>query len=123
MKGLLGLAAIGEALIGLILIVNPMAVIRVLFGSDIADAGIIMSRIAGIGLLSLGIACLPHAAPKGAFYGMLCYSGIASLYLLFIVITSRFVGVLLWPAIFVHIVLTALLVVVGFMQGSKHRSH
>jgi hypothetical protein len=115
-KTLLALAALGEALTGFILIVNPAVVVRLLFGSNIADAGIIVSRIAGIGLLSLGIACSPRAAPRSAFYGMLCYSGIASLYLLFIVTTSRFVGVLLWPAIFAHIVLTVLLAIVGFKQ-------
>lgn len=117
MNTLLGLAALGEALTGIVLIVSPVVVVRVLFGSDIADAGIIMSRIAGIGLLSLGIACLPHVAPRGAFYGMLSYSGIASFYLLFIVMNGRFGGVLLWPAILVHIALTVLLAIVGF----RHR--
>jgi hypothetical protein len=119
MKALLGLAGLCEALTGLILIINPAIVVRILFGSDISDAGIIMSRIAGIALSSLGIACLPQTAPRGAFYGMLCYSGIASFYLLFIVTNSRFAGVLLWPAIFVHIVLTVLLAIVGFKRGIK----
>jgi len=38
-------------------------VVRVLFAADVTGAGILMSRIAGIGLLGFGVACLPSDTP------------------------------------------------------------
>lgn len=58
MKKLLALAAVSEALTGLILLVYPPIVVRLLFGAEIVGVGIVMSRIAGISLIALGIAWL-----------------------------------------------------------------
>jgi len=59
---LLVLAAVGEAAIGLVLVVYPPIVVELLFGAETAGAGIVMSRIAGISLIALGIACWPAVA-------------------------------------------------------------
>ena len=71
MKRLLTLAALGEALAGLILLVYPFLVIRLLFDSEITGAGVVMSRIAGIALIALGVACWPDRNPRRAFFGSL----------------------------------------------------
>src|SRR5262245_17280560 len=59
MKKLLALAAMGEAGTGLVLLVYPSIVVRLLFAAEIAGAGVVMSRITGISLIALGMACWP----------------------------------------------------------------
>jgi hypothetical protein len=105
MKNVLALAAAGEAALGLVLLVYPPIVIRLLFGAEIAGAGIVMSRVAGIALMALGIACWP-GPPR---VGMLTYSGVVTLYLGYIGFAGGLTGILLWPAVVVHVILTALL--------------
>ena len=80
LKKLLALAAIAEAATGLALLVVPSLVVRLLFDAEIVGVGVIMSRLAGIALIGLGVACWPGAIPAG-IYGMLTYSVLAMLYL------------------------------------------
>jgi hypothetical protein len=109
MKKLLILAAISEALGGLILVAYPSVVIRLLFGSEVAGAGVLISRIAGISLIALAVACWPDRNPLRAFFGMLTYSLLAALYLVDVGVQGG-AGALLWPAVAAHVVLSALLV-------------
>jgi hypothetical protein len=113
-KTLLALAAVGEAATGLVLLAYPPIVVRLLFGAEIAGAGMVMSRVAGIGLIALGIACWPSRDTRGragsALCGMLTYSLLATLYLAYLGIGGEWVGRLLWPAFAAHAVLTVLLV-------------
>jgi hypothetical protein len=48
-------------------------------------------------------------ATGSAFYAMLMYNLPAALYLLFLGISGEWVGILLWPAVVVHVALTTLL--------------
>ncbi|MCK7582044.1 MAG: hypothetical protein MZV65_44860 [Chromatiales bacterium] len=113
MKIILALAAAGEAAFGLVLLVYPPAVVRLLFGAEIVGAGMVMSRVAGIALIALGIACWPGRAMRGraaaALGGMLVYSLLATLYLAYLGLGGEWAGKLLWPAVAVHAVLTVLL--------------
>jgi hypothetical protein len=113
MKKLLMLAAAGEAAVGLGLVVHPAIVVQLLFGTEIAGAGMVMSRIAGIALIALGIACWPGRAMRGraaaAPSGMLAYSLLATLYLAYLGLGGEWAGTLLWLAVAVHAVLTILL--------------
>ena len=59
MKKVLALAAAAEAGLGLVLVVYPPIVVRLLLDADIAGAGIVVSRVAGIALIALGVACWP----------------------------------------------------------------
>ena len=68
-----------------------------------------MGRITGITVIALGIACWPCATASCALAGMLTYSTLATLYLAYIRIAGGFVGILLWPAVVLHAVLTLLL--------------
>jgi hypothetical protein len=106
MKKLLALAAAGEAAMGLVLLVYPPIVVRLLFNDQIAGAGIVMSRMAGIALIALGLACWPGSEATGiptrALRAMLCYSLLATLYLAYLGICGEWVGVLLWPAVAAH---------------------
>jgi hypothetical protein len=109
MKMLLILAAISEALTGLILLVYPPIVIRLLFASETTGAGVLMSRLAGLSLISLGVACWPDRNMLRAFLGMLTYGLLAALFLIYVGVNGV-AGILLWPAVAVHIGLSVLLV-------------
>ena len=57
--------AIIEAATGLALMAVPSVVVRLLLGSEISGASVPLGRVAGLGLLSLGIACWPLRDPTG----------------------------------------------------------
>lgn len=107
-KYVLALAALAEAGTGMILLAYPPLVVRLLFGLEIDGAGILMSRIAGIALIGLGVSCWSADGIAHALYGLLTYSTLVMLYLAAIGIGGR-AGILLWPAILLHAVLTTLL--------------
>ncbi len=105
----LTVAAVGEAATGLVLFVYPPIVIKLLFGTEISGAGMVMSRITGITLIALGVACWPCATVSCALCGMLTYSALATLYLVYVGFAGGLSGILLWPAVLLHAVLTLLL--------------
>jgi hypothetical protein len=106
MKALLGVAAIGEAATGLALLLVPSAVGQLLLGVALTDHAATVARVAGIALIGLGLACWP-GPPR---LGMLTYSAAVALYLAFLALTGAANGLLLWPAVVLHLVLTVLLV-------------
>ena len=109
MKRLLVVAAGCEALTGLGLAFNPLLVVQLLFGARPSGAGLAMSRVAGIALLSLGVACWPDRdaiASRAPLRAMLVYNVLATLYLLVLAVGGESVGPLLWPAGVAHAVLT-----------------
>ena len=105
MKGVLVLAAVSEAATGLALLVVPSLVGQLLLGTELTGIAIPVARVAGIALIALGIACWP-ATP---LIGMLTYSAAVTLYLAYLGFTGSPTGPLLWPAVVLHVILTALL--------------
>jgi len=75
---LLAVAAAAEALTGLVLIVYPPLVIKLLFAAEIAGIGVVISRFAGLALTVLGVACWPYGSAPRALCGMLTYSSLAT---------------------------------------------
>ncbi len=117
-KVVLAVAAAAEAGTGLLLLVSPSLVVSLLFGTEIDGMATVMSRLAGIGLMGLGVGCWPGSAAFQQLYGMLTYSTLAMLYLIRIGVRGAPVGPLLWVGVAVHAVLIALLVVARF-KGKK----
>ena len=113
MQKLLAITAAAEAATGLALLAVPPIVVRLLFGAEIACAGTVITRIGGISLIALGLACWPGRDSGGranrALYGMLTYSALATLYLGYLGAVGEWVGILLWPAVGLHAVVTILL--------------
>ena len=105
MKKVLILAAIAEATTGLALLFVPSFVGQLLFGEDLTGIGILAGRVAGIALIALGVACWP--GPPVA--GMLIYSAAVTFYLAYLGFADGLVGILLWPAVALHLVLAVLL--------------
>ena len=97
--------AAGEAFTGLVLVIDPPLVVRLLFGTDVSGAGILMSRIAAIALIALGLACWPGPP----WIGMSTYGAAVALYLAYVGFASGSTGILLWPAVVLHVILTILL--------------
>ena len=109
MKTLLTVAAAGEAATGLALLVDPSLVVRLLVGAEIEGAGVVVSRVAGLALIGLSVACGPLASRSRALAGMLTYSLLVTLYLGRLGLSGLWPGTLLWPAVGLHAVFTALL--------------
>ncbi len=118
MKKLLLFAAVSEGTLGLILLVYPPIVIRLLFGVEVAGPGVWISRFAGIAVIGLVVACWPDSNPVRAFYGMSTYSTLAMVYLAYVGLNGG-MGILLWPAVAVHLGLSVLLVRVWW-NGRKN---
>jgi hypothetical protein len=108
MKKVLMLCAASEALTGVIILVDPSFAVRLLFGSEINGAGAIVGRFAGVSLIGLGVACWPGRDTFRAFLGMLTYSTLVALLLAYAGV-SGMAGVLLWPAVAVHVGMSVLL--------------
>jgi hypothetical protein len=104
MKKLLIIVALGESATGLAFLAVPSLVGQLLFGQEVADVAIPLARVTGITLIALGVACWP--GPPLA--GILTYSAVVALYLAFLGFAGGLTGVFLWPAVALHVILTAL---------------
>ena len=105
MRRVLVLAAIGEAATGVALLIVPSLVGRLVLGEELTGIAIPVARVAGIALIALAVACWP-GPPR---VGMLTYSAAVTLYLTYIGLAGGLTGILLWPAVILHVSLTALL--------------
>jgi hypothetical protein len=101
----LNFAAIAEAATGLALLIVPSLVAHLLLGEDLTGVAIAVGRVAGIALIGLGVACWPGPP----LVGMLTYSALVTLYLAYLGFAGGSAGVFLWPAVVLHVILTALL--------------
>jgi hypothetical protein len=104
MKRVLALAAVAEVATGAALLIVPSLVGRLLLGEEVVGITATVARVAGIALIALGIACWP-GPPR---VGMLTYSAAVTVFLAYVGLTDGS-GLLLWPAVVLHVVLTVLL--------------
>ncbi len=121
-KVLLAVAAIFETVTGIALIFDPNLV-RFLLAKDISGAAVVMTRVAGFGLLLLGVACWPRVEgtiPR--LRAMLIYNLLATAYLGYLRFSSQSVGKLLLPALAVHAALAILFVGVWLKDHSNGAS-
>ena len=105
MKWVLIFAAVAEAGTGLALLIVPAIVGRLLLGEELTGIAIPVARVAGIALIALGVACWPGTP----LVGLLTYSAAVTLYLAYLGFAGGMNGILLWPAVILHVILTALL--------------
>ena len=109
-KVLLAVAATCETVTGIALIFAPN-IVRLLLGTDISGAVLVIARMAGVGLLLLGVACWPRVEgtiPR--LRAMLIYNLFATAGLGYLRFSSQSVGKLLLPALAVHAVLAILFI-------------
>src|SRR5262245_4529697 len=105
------LSALIEVGAGIALLVSPSAVAFVLLDSAFdTPAGLAVGRVAGAGLLSLGIGCWlarqdERNSATGMVGAMLVYNTTVVAVLACAGIGSGLVGVALWPAVVLHVVM------------------
>jgi hypothetical protein len=105
MRRVLAFAAVSEAATGVALLIVPSLVGQLLFGAELTGIAMTVARVTGIALIALGVACWPGTP----LAGMLTYSGAVTLYLAWVGFAGGFAGILLWPAVALHGVLTVFL--------------
>ena len=111
-RELLIVTALVEMPIGFMLLLSPGLVVPFLLGTSLgAPAALVVARIAGAALLSLGGACWlarddgPSRAGRGLVAAMLLYNGTAAAVLANAGAGMTLGGVLMWPAVALHAVL------------------
>lgn len=105
MKKIIVLAAVAEAATGTALLMAPSLVGQLLLGTELTGVAEAVARVTGIALVALAVACWPGTP----LLGMLAYSAAITLYLAYLGFTGGFIGILLWPAVILHLILTLLL--------------
>jgi hypothetical protein len=113
MKNLLIVTGIFESVTGILLLISPSLPVSILFDSSVDNpVGLLIGRLAGAALLSLGVACWlvrndeKSRAVTGIVIAMLLYNVAALALLTYARLIVHLSGIGLWPAVFVHVVLT-----------------
>ena len=129
---LLIISAVGEAGIGLLLLVWPSAPIALLIGVEQASLEtIFVTRVARAALLGIGVACWParndrgSLAQLGLLTGLLIYDVAAAALLAYAGCVLGMVGVALWPAVVAHVMLAVWCVLCLFLatQAVRKEQH
>jgi hypothetical protein len=97
--------AVIEVATGMALLVVPSLVGQLLLGAELTGIAATVARVTGLALIALGVACWPGTP----LAGMLTYSVTVTLYLAYVDIAGGPTGILLWPVIVLHLILTILL--------------
>ena len=110
-RNVLLFSLVAEGATGLVVLLAPGFVAQLLFGSDVAGAGVAYGRLLGVSLLALVIACWPDvdAVRRPALHAVLAYNLLAALYLVYLGVAQRPAGILLWPAVVEHALVALLL--------------
>lgn len=98
-------AAGGEAATGLSLLIVPSVVGELLLGQSLNLIAASIARVAGIALIALAVACWRNSPLDG----MLTYNLAVTLFLAYLGFAGGLTGVLLWPAVALHAILSILL--------------
>lgn len=109
MINLLIVTGVVETATGLGLLAVPSLIASLLLGAPLEGAvGLVVGRVCGAALLSLGIACLlahdesgPRAS-NGLIVAILVYDITVTALLAFSLVGLRLIGIALWPAILLH---------------------
>jgi hypothetical protein len=111
---ILTIAAVVEIATGLVLMIDPAIVIKLLLGIEDSNVGTLLGRFLGVALLSLGVACWPGRPEPTtglqSLRGMLAYNALVALYLTSLGMVRHLGGSLLWPAVVLHAILALSLV-------------
>ena len=102
------LAAWVEILVGISFLSVPDVQSQLIFGTTPEGIGGIWARFAGIALIGLGIACLP-SNPAGTRQGVRALLGFnigATIFFAWVAVATAFQGVILWPVVILHAVIS-----------------
>ena len=83
-----------------------------LFGRTSEGTGVLFARLAGIGLIGLGLACMPSnlgGTRHVAVRSLLLFNILATIFFVWVAVATTFRGVGLWPVVIVHAVIAVAL--------------
>ena len=111
-KQLLSVTGAAETATGLVLAVASSLLVELLLGAVPGTAaGITVSRVAGVAILALGVACwlarqdAAGRAARGLIAAMLVYNAAVAAILVLVWTNQGLSGVALWPVVLAHAVL------------------
>lgn len=102
------MAAWVEIIVGASFLLVPNAQSQLVFGAIPEEVGVYFARLAGIGLICLGIACLPPnlaGTSRLAVRALLIFNIGATILFAWIGVATTFRGVVLWPVVILHAVI------------------
>jgi hypothetical protein len=125
MKKLLITTALIESATGLILVSFPSVIAALLFGSSLdSPVALTVARVAGVALISLGIACWlardekQGKAVKGLVTAMTVYNIGVIIAFIYGAIILGLSGIGLWPVVLVHLAM-AVWCILGLMKNDS----
>ena len=101
-----------EIVVGVAFITFPALPCALLFAARLEGIAMPLARWVGVGLLTLGIACLPmrvEGPQRGAVVGLFSFNVGVSILFAWVGITTLLHGVLLWPVVILHAAIAAVL--------------
>ncbi len=123
LRKILTFASIVEVATGLALLIAPRFVVMLLVGESAPVGEIPMGRLPGIAILALGLACWPGRPgtepAASSLVAMLVYNLLIALFLAYLFLVGHLGGVLLWPAVALHLLVALLLI---WMWGRQRAS-
>jgi hypothetical protein len=102
-------AAVEVAATGLILLLTPVLFGRLILAGELSEPGQALGRLTGIALLGFALTSWPDPSARSVTRAMLTYNLLATIYLFYLGIVGKSVGVLLWPGVALHLLFTVLL--------------
>jgi hypothetical protein len=109
MRWVTTVAAVETAATGLILLLSPVLFGRLVLAGELSEPGQALGRLTGIGLLGFALTSWPDPSARSVTRAMLTYNLLATIYLGYLGVVGKSLGVLLWPAVALHLLFTVLL--------------
>lgn len=109
------LAALVEIIVGVSFVLATNGQSQLVFGATTEGTGSLFARLAGIGLIGLGLACLPSnvaGTQRVAVRGLFIFNVAATIFFAWVGVATEFRGVVLWPVVILHAVLAIVLALV-----------
>jgi len=102
------IAAWVEIIVGASFILALNTQSQFIFGATPEGIGDTWARFAGVALIGLGIACLPSnlAGARQGVRGLLVFNIGATIFFAWVGVATTFGGVLLWPVVILHAVIS-----------------
>ena len=104
------LASAIELVTGVTLLLLPAIVMQQLFSSPASDAGEQLTRLYGLALIGLGVACWGSPCPIPARRGLLVYNCSAAVLLIILGSQALSGGAAVWAGALIHVVLGVLMI-------------
>lgn len=113
-RWILLVAALEVAATGVVLILSPSLFGRLIFDAELSEPGQALGRLTGLALLAFALASWPAPAAASntasAIRALLVYNLLAVIYLLYLGVGGKLAGILLWPVVALHAILTILVI-------------